>query len=253
MPLCWLYLKPMTGIGPFWIEPSDKRVQFPDVSLALKEPNGLLAVGGSLTPRRLLTAYMQGIFPWYSQGQPILWWSPDPRAVLFPANVNVSRSMRQEIRAGRFQITFDRAFRDVIQACAQPRANSQGTWITPEIIEAYCHLHGIGLAHSVEAWHDGELVGGLYGVALGKVYFGESMFSRMTNASKVAFIYLVHQLAAWDFAVIDCQIQSDHLRSLGSEDIRRTEFVSILHRSCHIPYQRTPWSMDTDAIASLYR
>jgi leucyl/phenylalanyl-tRNA---protein transferase len=243
----------MTGIGPFWIEPSDKRVQFPDVSLALKEPNGLLAVGGSLTPRRLLTAYMQGIFPWYSQGQPILWWSPDPRAVLFPAKVKVSRSMRQEIRAGRFQITVDRAFRDVIQACAQPRPNSHGTWITSEIIEAYCHLHGIGLAHSVEAWHDGQLVGGLYGVALGKVYFGESMFSRMTNASKVAFIYLVHQLAEWNFAVIDCQIQSDHLRSLGSEDIRRTEFVNILQRSCHIPHERAPWSIDADAIASLYR
>lgn len=243
----------MTGIGPFWIEPSDKRVQFPDVSLALKEPNGLLAVGGSLTPRRLLTAYMQGIFPWYSQGQPILWWSPDPRAVLFPANIKVSRSMRKEIRAGRFQISVDQAFRDVIQACAQPRANSQGTWITSEIIEAYCHLHGIGLAHSVEAWYDGQLAGGLYGVALGKVYFGESMFSRVTNASKVAFIYLVHQLAAWNFEVIDCQIQSDHLRSLGSEDIRRTEFIGILQRSCHLPYERTAWSIDADAIAALYR
>lgn len=236
----------MTGVGPFWIEPNDRNVKFPNVALALKEPNGLLAVGGNLTPRRLLTAYMQGIFPWYSQGQPILWWSPDPRAVLFPARVKVSRSLRKEIRNGHFEVTLDRAFRDVIQACAQPRPNSAGTWITPEITEAYCHLHSMGFAHSVEAWHDGKLVGGLYGIALGKVFFGESMFSRVTNASKVAFVHLVRQLQAWGFVLIDCQIQSDHLRSLGSEDLRRAGFIRVLKQHCYVPRERSLWVLDNN-------
>lgn len=236
----------MTGVGPFWIEPSDRNVKFPNVALALKEPNGLLAVGGNLTPRRLLTAYMQGIFPWYSQGQPILWWSPDPRAVLFPSRVKVSRSLGKEIRNGQFEVTLDRAFRDVIQACAQPRPNSAGTWITPEITEAYCHLHTMGFAHSVEAWHDGKLVGGLYGIALGKVFFGESMFSRVTNASKVAFVYLVRQLQAWGFVLIDCQIQSDHLRSLGSEDLRRADFIRVLKQHCYVPRERSLWVLDNN-------
>lgn len=242
----------MTGIGPFWIDPNDHRAKFPDVSLALREPNGLLAVGGDLSPRRLITAYMQGIFPWYSQGQPILWWSPDPRAVVFPHKIKVSRSMRKAFRNGKFEVTFDCVFRDVLAACAQPRPNSQGTWITPEISDAYVRLHRLGLAHSVEAWKNGKLVGGLYGVAIGKVFFGESMFSRVTNASKVAFISLVHQLEAWDFSVIDCQIQSDHLRSLGSEDIPRAKFVSILKRDCHAPTERKKWSLDFNSISSLY-
>jgi leucyl/phenylalanyl-tRNA--protein transferase len=242
----------MTGIGPFWIDPNDSRAKFPDVSLALREPNGLLAVGGDLTPRRLITAYMQGIFPWYSQGQPILWWSPDPRAVLFPHRIKVTRSMRKVFRNGGFEVTFDRAFRDVLAACAQPRANSQGTWITAEIADAYLHLHRLGLAHSVEAWKNGKLVGGLYGVAIGRVFFGESMFSRVANASKIAFISLVHQLEAWDFAVIDCQIQSDHLRSLGSEDIPRAKFVSILKRDCRMHADRKKWSLDFDFVSSLY-
>lgn len=242
----------MTGVGPFWIEPTDRNVKFPNVAFALKEPNGLLAVGGNLTPRRLLTAYMQGIFPWYSQGQPILWWSPDPRAVLFPSRIKVSRSLRKEIRNGCFEITLDHSFREVIEACAQPRANSHGTWITPEITEAYCHLHNMGFAHSVEAWHDEKLVGGLYGIALGKVFFGESMFSRVANASKVAFVQLVQQLQEWGFVVIDCQIQSDHLRSLGSEDVRRAEFIRILNQHCHVPRERSSWTLDTD-IARKFR
>ncbi len=242
----------MTGIGPFWIDPNDHRAKFPDVSLALREPNGLLAVGGDLSPRRLINAYMQGIFPWYSQGQPILWWSPDPRAVLFPRNIKVSRSMRKAFRGGGFNVTFDRAFRDVLAACAQPRPNSQGTWITSEIADAYFQLNRLGLAHSVETWKDGKLVGGLYGVAIGRVFFGESMFSRVTNASKLAFISLVHQLDAWEFSVIDCQIQSDHLRSLGSEDIPRAKFVSLLKRDCHMDSERKRWLLDYQRIASLY-
>lgn len=243
----------MTGIGPFWIDPGDNRAKFPDVSLALREPNGLLAVGGNLTPRRLISAYMQGIFPWYSQGQPILWWSPDPRAVLFPEKLKVSRSMRKEIRKGELTVTFDKAFREVVAACAQPRANSQGTWITPAISDAYTHLHKLGIAHSVEAWRDGKLVGGLYGVAIGKVYFGESMFSRETNASKLAFIYLVHQLAEWNFQLIDCQIQSDHLRSLGSEDLPRTQFLQILKQHCVLQRDKQKWALDSDSILAFYR
>ncbi len=242
----------MTGIGPFWIDPKDDRAKFPDVSLALREPNGLLAVGGDLSPRRLITAYMQGIFPWYSQGQPILWWSPDPRAVLFPHQIKVSRSMRKTFRNGGFEVTLDQAFRDVLAACAQPRQSSHGTWITPEIADAYIHLHRLGLAHSVEAWQDKKLVGGLYGVAIGKVFFGESMFSRVANASKLAFISLVHQLEAWDFSVIDCQIQSDHLRSLGSEDIPRLKFISILKRDCHLHADRKPWVLDREMVTSIY-
>jgi leucyl/phenylalanyl-tRNA--protein transferase len=227
----------MTGVGPFWIDPNDNGTRFPDVSLALREPNGLLAVGGNLSPRRLVAAYMNGIFPWYSEGQPILWWSPDPRAVLFPDKINISRSMRKELRGGKFEVSLDRAFGDVIEACAQPRAKSQGTWITSDIVEAYDHLHRMGLAHSVEVWHEQRLVGGLYGVAIGRVFFGESMFSRMTNASKVALISLVKQLRAWDFAVVDCQIQSTHLRSLGSEDLPRAEFIALLKQHCRLERQ----------------
>lgn len=242
----------MTGIGPFWLDPNDKTESFPDVSLALREPNGLLAVGGALTSRRLLNAYMQGIFPWYNQGQPVLWWCPDPRAVLFPSDARVSRSMRKEIRKGAFKVTADTAFQQVIRACAAPRANSHGTWITQDVIDAYTHLHNIGLAHSVETWHHGQLVGGLYGISLGKVFFGESMFSHMTNASKIAFIYLVHELEAWGYDVVDCQIQSAHLRSLGSRDIPRREFISILNRSCFIPRVAKPWRFDHERVLARY-
>ncbi|MEO6696524.1 MAG: leucyl/phenylalanyl-tRNA--protein transferase, partial [Gammaproteobacteria bacterium] len=180
---------------PCWLSPEDQI--FPDVNLALREPDGLLALGGDLSPERLLAAYRKGIFPWYNEGQPILWWSPDPRAVLFPSRVKISRSLRKTLRQGRYRITLDQAFRSVIEGCAAPRNGVPGTWISRAMMEAYTELHERGYAHSVEAWRDGQLVGGLYGVALGRVFFGESMFSRSPDASKVALASLARQLAVW--------------------------------------------------------
>lgn len=201
---------------------------FPPVESALKEPNGLLAAGGDLSVERLTKAYQQGIFPWFEEGQPILWWSPNPRAVIYPHQVKISRSLRKTLRKNRFQVTLDQSFEQVIRACSGPRPESQGTWITPEMITAYTELHRKGLAHSVETWLDGELVGGLYGIGLGKVFFGESMFSRESDASKVAFAHLCRQLQAWQFAVIDCQVPNEHLKSLGSVEIPLAEFKAIL-------------------------
>ncbi|MGB5534984.1 MAG: leucyl/phenylalanyl-tRNA--protein transferase, partial [Thiogranum sp.] len=181
---------------PLWITPGDRSLDFPDVSLALREPDGLLAVGGDLTADRILSAYRRGIFPWYSDKQPILWWSPDPRTVLFPARLKLSRSLRKTLRRARFRVTMDQAFREVIAACAAPRPGSFGTWITQDMADAYNALHETGCAHSVECWLDDRLVGGLYGVSTGRVFFGESMFSRVPDASKVAFAWLVRQLKA---------------------------------------------------------
>ncbi len=205
---------------------------FPPVSQALDEPNGLLAVGGDLSPQRLLEAYRRGIFPWYSEGQPILWWSPDPRLVLFPSELRISRSLRKVINKGMFRITVDQAFPEVISACAGPREGEPGTWITSPMREAYLQLHRLGWARSVEAWHEGRLVGGLYGVAIGQVFFGESMFYRMANASKVAFVTFVEQLREGGCALIDCQVTTPHLLSLGAREISRTEFVENLGRWC---------------------
>ena len=204
---------------------------FPDPSLAEKDPDGLLAVGGDLTPERIVQAYRQGIFPWYGDDQPILWWSPDPRMVLFPDDLHVSRSLAKELRRGRFQVTFDLAFDQVIESCAQPRKDEPGTWLMPEMIAAYQELHRLGIAHSVETWHDGELVGGLYGNALGSVFFGESMFSRMSNASKVAFVCLVRSLSRTGYSLVDCQIFTPHLQSLGAGLIPRERFLSLLNDS----------------------
>ena len=194
--------------APYWLNPANPAAPFPPVELALREPDGLLAVGGGLEPERLLNAYRHGIFPWYSEGQPILWWSPDPRTLLFPWQLKVSRSLAKTLRQQRFQISLDTDFAGVIRGCAEPRRDEPGTWITAEIRQAYERLHQLGLAHSVETWRDGRLVGGLYGVALGRAFFGESMFSRVSDASKVAFVHLVRQLAAWDFALIDCQVHT---------------------------------------------
>ena len=234
----------MSAPGPFWIHPGDTSLSFPDTSLALREPDGLLAVGGDLAPDRLLAAYRRGIFPWYSEEQPILWWSPDPRTVLFPERLSISRSLRKRLRQMRFQVTLDQAFDDVINACAEPRPGSSGTWITAEMNEAYSRLHRSGYAHSVECRHQGKLVGGLYGVALGRVFFGESMFSHETDASKVAFAHLVRQLAAWDFALIDCQVYSSHLASLGAEEISRSEFVKQLDLLCDTGARPGPWTLE---------
>lgn len=235
--------------GPYWLEPDSDPAHFPDPSFALEEPNGLLAVGGDLSPARLLNAYRQGIFPWYSEGEPILWWSPDPRTVLFPAQLKVSRSLRKSLRHKPFRVTLDTAFAQVIEACSASRRNKgggeSGTWITEAIKGGYATLHRIGLAHSVECWEGEELVGGLYGVSMGKVFYGESMFSRRSEASKVAFATLVRQLEAWGFALIDCQVYSDHLASLGAIEIPRDDFLDLLDQHCEpIEAHQGRWVLD---------
>ncbi|BAL24119.1 leucyl/phenylalanyl-tRNA--protein transferase [Azoarcus sp. KH32C] len=202
--------------------------EFPAVSQALAEPNGLLAAGGALTPDWLLAAYRRGIFPWFCPGEPILWWSPDPRLVLLPSQMHISRSLRRTLRQGRFEVRFDTAFAQVIGACAEPREPGGGTWITSEMQRAYVTMHELGYAHSVESWDGDQLVGGLYGVALGGVFYGESMFSRRSDASKVALAHLARYLDLLGFAVIDCQMTTSHLLSLGAREIARSEFVSGL-------------------------
>ena len=215
---------------------------FPPVEKALKSPNGLLCAGGDLAPERLLAAYARGIFPWYSEGDPILWWSPDPRMVLFPEELKVSRSLRKTVARGDFEIRMDTAFGEVMEACSQPRDGQAGTWIVDEIIEAYTALHRMGFAHSVESWRDGTLVGGLYGMALGKAFFGESMFARETDASKVALVALVGRLRARDFTVIDCQQNTTHLASLGAREIPRAAFSQLLQESIQYPLAGERWS-----------
>jgi leucyl/phenylalanyl-tRNA--protein transferase len=234
----------MSVRGPFWIHPGDTSLSFPDISLALREPDGLLAIGGDLASARLLAAYRGGIFPWYSHDQPILWWSPDPRTVLFPERLKISRSLRKRLRQARLRVTLDQAFDRVIGACAEPRPGSSGTWITAEMTAAYNRLHREGYAHSAECWDRDRLVGGLYGVALGRVFFGESMFSRQTDASKIAFAHLVRQLQAWDFALIDCQVYSPHLASLGAEPLARSDFVRQLGLLCDNGPGPGPWMLD---------
>ena len=228
---------------PVWLDQND--CQFPDSRLALLEPNGLLAVGGSLTTDTLLRAYRQGIFPWYSDDQPLLWWSPDPRAVLFPGQLHVSRSLRKTINSGRFSITADQAFGRVIQACAAPRSTSDetGTWITSAMDAAYNQLHRLGYAHSIEVWQSGDLVGGLYGLALGRVFFGESMFHRQRDASKAGFVHLVRHLAGQGFKLIDCQQATTHLESLGATTIPRNQFNELLQRYCHDDQFKPTWQL----------
>ncbi len=211
----------------FWLS-NDDRLHFPPVEAALTQPNGLVAVGGDLSPERLVSAYRQGIFPWFEEDQPILWWSPDPRAVLYPARLRVRRSLAKRIRNAGFEVTVDRAFRPVMEACAAPRRDSAGTWITTGMLDAYTRLHQEGLAHSVEVWEGDELVGGLYGVGLGAVFFGESMFSHRADASKVALVWLVRHLQAEGVHFIDCQVSSSHLATLGAVDIPRTRFIREL-------------------------
>ncbi len=203
---------------------------FPPLDKALREPNGLLAAGGDLRPERLIQAYRHGCFPWYQEGQPILWWSPDPRTVLFPAELHLSRSLTKVLRQAQFQVSFDRAFAAVVQACAEPRSYADGTWITTEMQQAYLDLHSRGVAHSVEVWLEGELVGGLYGLAMGRLFFGESMFSRASNASKVGFATLVGQLDDWGFVLIDCQMPTQHLQRFGARSISRQAFAGYLQR-----------------------
>ena len=207
---------------------------FPAAELALKDPNGLLAIGGDLAPARLLNAYSHGIFPWFSDDTgPILWWSPDPRAVIFPDAVNVSRSLRRTLLHGAFEVRLDTVFEDVVRGCAAPRDGDPRTWITPAIRAAYCELHRLGYAHSVETWADGELAGGLYGVSVGRMFFGESMFARESDASKVALAHLVAMLRARGFPLIDCQQQTGHLASFGARPISRAQFANLVAGLVH--------------------
>ncbi len=214
---------------------------FPDVELAKKEPNGLLALGGDLSPERLINAYRQGIFPWYSDGQPILWWSPNPRTVLFPTQLKISRSLQKTLRNKPFTVSFDRHFEHVLQHCATPRDDAEGTWITAEMEAAYTQLHKQQIAHSVEVWHEGKLVGGLYGVAIGQVFFGESMFSKISDASKIALIHLSSHLINWGYQLIDCQVYSNHLSSLGAYEIDRQRFTNHLKQWCNQPGKDGSW------------
>ena len=222
--------------------PSDLR--FPPVDLS--DPDGLLAVGGDLRPERLLEAYRHGIFPWYSDDQPILWWSPDPRTVLFPDKLHISRSLKRSLRPGIFTVTLDTCFNDVMQHCAGPRPQypDGGTWITAEMLEAYTRLHELGYAHSVETWKERQLVGGLYGVALGGAFFAESMFTHVPDASKVALVSLVRQLQAWEFRIIDCQQASPHVMRFGAEEIPRRDFLDRLTAALTLPERRGRWQFD---------
>jgi leucyl/phenylalanyl-tRNA--protein transferase len=223
-----------------WLGPDDR---FPPVEQAVTEPNGLLAAGGDLSVSRLVEAYSSGIFPWFNEGQPLLWWSPDPRMVLFPAELKVSRSLAKTLRTTRFEVRADTAFRAVMQNCRTPRRDQAGTWITAPMVDAYSGLHRAGIAHSVETWLDGELVGGLYGVALGRAFFGESMFMRATDASKVALVTLVRQLELWGFGLVDCQMNTAHLASLGAREIARADFTRRLRELIHYEPVPGPWHL----------
>ncbi len=220
-----------------------KELAFPPPEEA--EPGGLLAVGGDLEPERLLLAYSLGIFPWYDEELPILWHSPDPRMVLRPGELRVSRSLRKVLRAGRFELVLDTAFEQVIRACAEsPRPGGPGTWITEDMITAYLRLHELGFAHSAEAWEEGALVGGLYGVSLGSCFFGESMFALRSDASKVAFVALVRQLERWGVDLVDCQVHTDHLARFGASDWPRARFLEGLRRGLEKPTRRGRWRLD---------
>ncbi len=218
-----------------WLSAQDAPEWFPPLEQALEEPCGLLAAGGDLSPERLIAAYRGGIFPWYSPGQPVLWWSPDPRAVLFPEEFHCTRSLAKTLRNGGFSYSMDRDFAAVIDGCAAPRAASPGTWITSDMRAAYLVLYHLGHAHSIEIWRETELVGGLYGVRLGGVFFGESMFSRARDASKAALAHLVAVCRRNSLAVIDCQLPSRHLTSLGSRTIPRSQFQALLREQVRMP------------------
>lgn len=222
---------------------------FPPGSAALDEPNGLLAAGGALTPEWLIEAYRHGIFPWFNPGEPILWWSPDPRLVLIPDAIRISHSLRKTLRRGHFEVRFDTAFAEVIDACAAPREPGLGTWITAEMRRAYCRMHELGVAHSVESWRDGKLVGGLYGMALGRVFFGESMFSRESDASKVALAHLARFLRTRGYVMIDCQMTTAHLQSMGAREMPRSDFCAAL--AIHTPGGGLPGKWPADAARSL--
>src|SRR5262245_670225 len=228
----------------FRLSRNPRDLSFPPVERAT--PDGLIAIGGDLRPERLLEAYRHGIFPWYNEDQPILWWSPDPRAVLYPEKLHISRSLQRSLRRGRYRVTFDTCFSEVVTHCARPRRQypDGGTWITPAIAEAYGRLHDLGHAHSIESWEGNQLVGGVYGVAIGGAFFGESMFSLAPDASKVALVALIRQLKAWGFRLFDCQQASPHVMRLGAEEIPRREFITHLTAAIRLPNRTGRWEFD---------
>ena len=234
-----------------WIDPAEPESGFPDVALAMREPNGLLAAGGDLSPERLLAAYRAGIFPWYDAGQPILWWSPDPRCILEPGEFHVARRLARQLRTTRLEVSFDQAFADVVEACAGPRRSQQGTWITPEMKMAYRTLHDMGWAHSVEVWDGGQLVGGIYGVCIDRAFFGESMFSALPNTSKMALFALTRHMISEGLEVLDCQLVSPHLLTLGAILVPRTQFIERIERACAGPAQPERWPGGRQKISAL--
>lgn len=241
----------MSNNRVIWLSPDDPPEGFPPVSSALTEPDGLLAAGGNLGVERLLYAYRNGIFPWYEEGQPLLWWSPDPRCVFLPGDFHVSRRLQREMRRSTAELRINTAFTEVVRECAGPRRSEQGTWITPAMMAAYEDLHRQGWAHSVEIWQSGELAGGLYGLVIGKAFFGESMFSRSPNASKMALSYLAGRLISGDLEILDCQVVSSHLTSLGARDIPRDEFVCSLDKACEVADSFDDWPQEPVNCAEL--
>lgn len=232
-----------------WLDPRDPQQPFPPAHLAMRDPNGLLAIGGDLSPARLVRAYQQGIFPWYNPDEPVLWWCPDPRTVLEPGEFHVSHSLRKAIRRRDYALSFDRAFEAVLAACSSERIRSHGTWLGDDMRRAYVELFERGHAHSVEIWRDRQLIGGLYGVTLGRVFFGESMFSRATDASKLSLYWLCRQLQRWNFEMIDCQVSSPHLFSLGAREVARTPFLKQIAVAVKTAAANTCWQFDADVPA----
>lgn len=224
-----------------WISKSDPPDAFPDADSAFDVPDGLLAAGGDLSRDRLLYAYEHGIFPWYEEGQPILWWSPDPRCVIHPNAFRLSRRTMRHLRKSGFDVTFNRRFADIVAACANERAGQPGTWITTDMTAAYADLHDDGWAHSVEVWLDGDLAGGLYGLSIGKAFFGESMFSHESNASKAAMLVLCQALSRHQYTIFDCQVESPHLTSLGATLMPRSDFLRLLRSACASRDRTTDW------------
>lgn len=235
----------------FHLDGTPTDIRFPDPCHAEREPDGLLAVGGDLSPKRLLNAYRQGIFPWYSEHQPVLWWSPDPRTLIYPEQLHVSRSLKRALRRGGLTLRMDHAFEEVVEACAAPRPDQSGTWILPEVKRAYRELHEIGSAHSIELWQGRRLVGGMYGVALGAAFFGESMFSRIPSASKIVMAYLCEQLQAHRFHFLDCQVFNPHLGRMGAVMISRDEFLNQLARALVSDTSQAIWSQGPRDCAQL--
>ncbi|MBI2382944.1 MAG: leucyl/phenylalanyl-tRNA--protein transferase [Gammaproteobacteria bacterium] len=229
-----------------WLDPRNPRQPFPSAQLALRDPNGLLAIGGDLSVTRLIRAYSQGIFPWFNPDEPILWWCPDPRAILVPTEFHASRNLRRRLRADDYAVSLNRAFDDVLHSCGAPRLRSRGTWLGPEMKAAYAELHRHGFCQSVEVWRHGKLIGGLYGVSIGRAFFGESMFSRADDGSKIALYWLCRQLAAWRFEMIDCQISSAHLLSLGAVEWPRDRFLARLAQAVESGGRTGVWRFDLD-------